>query len=210
MSNEPDTTNPTPDPKPGKQQQAAPEPAAMFSQADVDRIIGERAKRAGESAINQLLEGLGVESADALKSFVTKAKEKEEGEKSELQKLQEQIAKLEKDRDTEKQRAAQIEAARLTDKINTKLEGFATKAKAANPEDVVDYLRNRHSDEVAALAGEGGVVDEKAAEKLIEIVRKARPNWFAVQGPGSPSNHDGRPPQPDDKKLFGDKPLVRW
>ncbi len=71
-----------------------------FSQADVDRIVGERAQRAAEAATSKLLETLGVKDADELKTKLGKFAELEKNQLSEKERLekelQEQKGKAEK------------------------------------------------------------------------------------------------------------------
>lgn len=77
---------------------AGDKPEAKFTQADVDRIVGDRARRAEESAVNTLLKELGFEKADDLKALVTDAKKHADDQKTEAQKLQDQIAQLGKEK----------------------------------------------------------------------------------------------------------------
>lgn len=86
-----------------------------FTQADVDRIVGERAKRAEESAIGALLKDLGFEKPDDLKALVADAKKRSDAEKSELDKANEHIATLAKAKEAaDKERADAIERANVT------------------------------------------------------------------------------------------------
>lgn len=170
-----------------------------FTQADVDRIAGNTRKEAKSAAISELLKELGFEKPDDLKAIVSEAQKRKQDEMSEADKLRADLAKLTQERDNAAQRAQEVEAARIADKVNGKLEALAVKARVEHPEDVVKFLRDNHSDDVNALVNEAGAIDDKAAEKLLEVVKKARPNWFAVGGPGSPSNRDGRPVAPDNK-----------
>lgn len=197
-------TTPTPAAKPAP---TLAEPT--FTQADIDRIVGERAKRAKETGIADLLKELGFEKPEDLKAIVANAKKAEDEKKSDIQKLQDEIEKSKQRFEAERQRADSAEAARIADKVNSRIEAFAVKAKAQYPEDVVKFLRENHAEEVKALVGEDGSINDKATEKLLETVKKARPTWFGVTGPGSPSNRDGKPPTPDVSKQLGDKPLFR-
>ncbi len=65
-----------------------------FSQADLDRIIGERVKRGEESAVTKLLESVGVKSADDIKAALEKIKTLEDAQKTELQKAQDEAVKF--------------------------------------------------------------------------------------------------------------------
>lgn len=58
-----------------------------FTQADVDQIVGERAKRAGETAVKSLLGKLKFEKPEELEAFLTEARQKADAELSETERL---------------------------------------------------------------------------------------------------------------------------
>lgn len=92
-----------------------PPEVKTFTQADVDRIVGERAKRAEESAIGALLKTLGFEKADDLKATIDEARKRSDAEKSELQKAQEHITQLTKAKEeADRAQAEAIEKAQTT------------------------------------------------------------------------------------------------
>jgi len=59
-----------------------------FTQEELDALFAQRAAQAKTSAMTELFKELGVESADSLKAVITKAKEADDAQKSELQKAQ--------------------------------------------------------------------------------------------------------------------------
>lgn len=73
-------------PASGGQQPPADPP--KFTQADVDRLLGDRAKRAEESTQKQILEALGVSSLDDLKKIKEDADKARKSQMSELEKAQ--------------------------------------------------------------------------------------------------------------------------
>lgn len=80
-------------------EQAGQEPAnsggaeqKTFSQADVDRMIKARAER----EVKKTLGELGVAGVDELKTLIKQKQERDEAEKTELQKAQERASELEK------------------------------------------------------------------------------------------------------------------
>lgn len=90
-------------------------------------------------------------------------------------------------------RAAELEAARITDKVNGAIKDAAAKAK--NRDHVLNLIRIEHADKVAALVNDKGEVDSKAAEALVNEFSKENPDYFAgAGGPGSPSNRGGKTP----------------
>lgn len=65
-----------------------------LSQDKLNSLINEKYKKGAEKAKTELLETLGVESVDELQAVINAKREKEEAEKSELEKAQETINKL--------------------------------------------------------------------------------------------------------------------
>lgn len=174
-----------------------------FTQAEVDAMMGERAKRAADAAVAKLLADLGAENLDTLKKDTAAAKAAKEAEMTALDKANAAI-------EAEKKRAAEFEAqltserqSRLLDRRNSAITAAAQKARAEAPDDVVLWAEKYHSDDLAKVLKEDGAVDEKAVGALIEKCRAERKNWFTGSGPGSPSNRDGRNPQPDVTKFDG-------
>lgn len=203
----PNPTDPTPDPQPtpkptpGKKPDAAPiapEDTPTLTQKQVDAIIGNRVLEAKSASLLELAKKLGYETVEEMEADAKETKARKDGEKTELQKAQEKADKLTADLEAAKKLAADEAAKRIAVKVDSRLEALATKAGAVHPSDIVEHLRLKRPDDVAKLVDEKEVVDEKAAEKLIEAVRKDRENWFAgTRGVGSPSVMGGRPLQPD-------------
>jgi hypothetical protein len=207
----------TPDPKPEATTPPATPPdnageAAKFTQADVDRLLGERAKRAAESATNKILASLGFESVDDLKKLVTTAKERAEAELSEAQKLQKQLETLTAEKQSVQAQLDAEKKERIADKRNAAVLAAASEARAVNSDDVLLWAEKFGADHNAPLdkvINDEGQIDKKAIEMIITAAKKERPNYFQQGGPGSPSNRDGQPPQPDVEKALGDRPLVK-
>lgn len=100
-----------------------------FSQADVDRIVGERAQRAADAATSKLLETLGVKDADELKSRLTKFAELEKNQLSEKERLEKELAdEKAKREDAEKKRDE------MKTRANEKLIRAAFVTEAAKPD----------------------------------------------------------------------------
>lgn len=179
----------------------------LLTQAEVDKIVGARAKESAAAAVKKLLAELGFDKADDLKAVVTTAKEKADAEKSELEKLQERLNKLEADKKAAEDRAAAAEKQRLVDKRDAALERALK--DATKPAAVLAWIRSTAlADLEATLTEDGAIVDDKL-NALVTKAKKELPELFKSIAPGSPSNADGRTPKPDPNKVFGDKPLVR-
>lgn len=67
----------------------------MFSQEEVNKMIKGRSER----ELQKMLGEIGFQSVDELKTLVKKSKDREDAEKSELQKAQERAAALEKEKE---------------------------------------------------------------------------------------------------------------
>lgn len=175
--------------------------AKAFTQEQLDAIIGERAKRASEAALKGLFEKLGVKDDQELDAMVKAKRDRDNAEKSDLQKTQEAAAELQAKLEAAEQRAAAAEAQRIADRVDARIAAIAGKQRAQYPDDVVEYLRKSYRDELAKAVKDDGAVDEKALETLIGKVKADRPNWFSSGDPGSPSNSGGRNPQADASTL---------
>ena len=68
----------------------------MFSQEEVNKIIKGRSER----ELQKMLGEIGFQSIDELKTLAKKSREREDAEKSELQKAQERAAALEKEKES--------------------------------------------------------------------------------------------------------------
>lgn len=170
---------------------------AKFTQKDMDKIAGNRAKESAESTRRALLKDLGFDPDDAkaietIKGSLSAFKQSEEAKKTLEDKLQEQINTLTKERDDAKNAAAQAAALRRADLIDSRLKDLALTAKAQIPSDVIDYLNKHHAAEVSNLLNETNTFDEKAAAALIETVKKVRGHWFGIAGMGTMSLQEGR------------------
>lgn len=202
------TTATDPNSQLNTQQTPATKPPAepTFTQKDMDAVAGRTRKEAADAARKALLKELGIadvedpKAVDTVKTKLTAAQQAEEAQKTEAQKLQDRITALEKERDTAAQKAAEALSKAVAERVNSRIESLAKDSRVQTPGDVVDYLEKHHTDELKSAATEDGKPDEKRIAELIEMVKKARPHWFAPGTPGSPSLRDALPGTPVDKK----------
>src|SRR3990167_691925 len=92
-ADEPVEEIPAPETPPAKSGETA---GKTFTQEQLDKLLGERAARAREAAIADLVKELGFDSADTLKAKAKAAAEAEAAQQTELEKAQKRIADLEK------------------------------------------------------------------------------------------------------------------
>lgn len=173
------------------------EGALRFTQDEFDKVVGDRAKRAAEAAVAKLLADLGYEKPDDLKRDTTEYRKKRDDEKTEAQKAQDDADQARKERDELKATLDNERKQRVIDRRNAAIESAATKARADVPRDVLVWAREYVPTELEATVGDDGTVDEKAVNAIIDKCKEARKGWFTGNAPGSPSNNDGRVPQPD-------------
>ena len=154
-----------------------------FSQAEVDALIGDRAKRATEASTKKLLEALGVTDVAAAKALLEEAATLKKSQMSELEKLQAEAEKTRKELEAEK---AAKEAALA--KANETLLRSAVLSEAAgagfhSPADAWLYV-----DKSKLELTEDG--DVKGARGAVEAVAKERAYLLKPAGsaatPGSP------------------------
>lgn len=184
--------------------QTPPPNEAKFTQADIDRIVSERLARQAGAEIRKLLTDLGVETPDALKQFVEDSRKRQEAELSDKQKLERQIESLTKVADGYKAQIETMLALQVTERRNAAIEKAAQAAHAEIPADVITWAEREAAEQLKAVMGDDGKVDEKAAKALVEACRKARPKWFVSTSPGVPSASSGKPPTAADARIQGE------
>jgi len=104
-------------------------PEAKFTQADLDRILGERVKRAEETTKKQLLEALDVKDSDEAKKAIADAKALREQQMSDLEKANAKAAELEAAK-----AEAEAKAVQAIEKANATLMRAAVLAEASKAE----------------------------------------------------------------------------
>lgn len=175
--------------------------ATAFTQADLDRIAGNARKQARESAIAEFLKELGYEKPDDLKTQIATLRQREDAEKSELDKAQQKIAALEKAAQEAKLAAEQAQRERLEERRNAAI--LTALKDADKPQSVLNLLLTEHASEVQALMAEDGTIDPKKVTGLAELAKKEYAGLFVKSStPGSQSNAGGRNPAPDPKALL--------
>lgn len=189
-------------------------PKREYTQAELDRIMSERATRAAQQATKKLLEQLGVASESdlpTLKDTITKAREREQADMTAAERAQKEVESAKKQTELLQQQLAAEKTARRTQMINA---GIRDAVKTAPDADLVlMYLRQSHTDEVETLLAEGAdKVDADKLKKLLDAAKKEKPILFsgAAGSPGSPSASGGRTLDPDAKvKEQGARDLKR-
>lgn len=162
-------------PQPGG---AAGEQERTFSQADVDRLMGERAARARQAAVNELLQELEIENLDTLRGTVQAQRQAQEAQMTELQKAQRRIQEL----DEERKRLAAENRTRV---IETEVITAATALGFRNPRDGMAL-----ADLTAVAVGDDGKVT--GVEEALKALLEARPYLKAEATPSPAPNIDAQ------------------
>lgn len=198
---------PPPTPPPG----GADDPVRTFKQSELDHLFAERARQAQGKAVTDLLKDLGVEKADDLKAFIQKAKDAENASKTELQKLQDQLAAKDKEISTAKTERDTALATATDRLMKAAVIGEAT--KTFDETELVSVWMALKAD-AALLAKikvkEDGENFDGIADALKEIA-KAHPRWIKTQNtggigtprPGAGSKPGSPNPSGGDKKPLG-------
>ena len=196
-----DAPTPTPTATPqDKNGGETPKPEALFTQADVDRFVGDRAKRAKESAVSGLLDTLGLDSVDSLKSVIEDANKRKEAEMSETEKLQTQLDAMKQTIADKDAALLQVQQTRLSEKSDNGL--LQLLGKAHNAPQALLLIKAQKPDDIAGLLSEDGVFDTDKASKLVASYASDNAHLFTSGAPGSLSNHGGRVPGPTNEKTL--------
>ncbi len=186
----------------GQQPQGGADPALINM---TSAQLAERLDRAKSGAVGELLKALGFEKPEDLKASLDQAKQLQQAQMSEAQKAQALATEADAKRKQAEEQLAdtnrklqEAEAQRRKDLVDGAISLAAKEAGAEHAEDVVTWARlNKPADDLAKLVDEAGKVAADPTKKLIDEAKAARPSWFSVKGPGSPSSRGGRAPEPD-------------
>lgn len=154
---------------PATESTEAPQESKGFTQEDVNKIAGNRAKEARQAAINDLLEKTGAESIDDVLSAY-----------EEYQGIQEAVTT---EADRANQRAEKLEARAKTaeERYTNTLREFALRDSlrdsGINPERLKGALRLADMSSLE-VDSEGNV---SGLEEVVEAVRTESPEWFGEQ-----------------------------
>lgn len=167
-----------------------------FTQADVDRIVGERARRARESGLSDFLKDLGFEKADDLKALVQDARTRAEAEKSELEKAQGEIDKWKAEAEAYKSAMEQALQTARAEKRNAAI--LSALNNSTKPQSVLNLLLLEHTADVEAVQADDGTLDAQKIAALVKKAEAAYGEFFKPAAPGSGSHSGGR--LPDDSQ----------
>lgn len=194
-----------PDQDPITQKPETPDAGAnsgTLTQDQVNQIVADRVKRAEEATVKKLLDGLGVQSADEIKSILEAKKAADEANKTELEKAaskattaEAKLKQAEADHATKleqmQKRILDSEIKQLAGRAITDKDGKVTRA-AFRPEALEDILllldRTAIEDKEGSYTG---------IDKALESLAKAKP-YLLSDGQTSPAQKGT--PKPGERK----------
>jgi hypothetical protein len=183
-----------------------------FTQEELDAMFTQRATQAKTSALSELFKEVGVDNADALRAIITKAKEADDAQKSELQKAQDKATTAEKtiadQKSAHESAMAELEK-RILDteiKIAAGSEVKDKDGKVLRPRALADAL-----DVIQISIARKDIVKKDEAytgiEEALDALFKAKPFLFEAEQAqnfkGSPT--DTKPRKPNKPKLNEDE-----
>lgn len=171
-----------------------------FTQEDMDRVAGNRAKEAAAAAVKKLLKDLGVDPEDAkaldtVKGKLTAAEAAEKAAMTKEQLLQQERDAALKERDEMKSLADKERLERQIDRRDTTVKAALSDPKlhCKSPDKVFKLLKADHQSELDALLKDDGTVDEAKLKTFVDLGKKENAEYFTGGNPGIPSNQGGRP-----------------
>lgn len=167
---------------------------ALFTQSHVDTIATRARKEAREIERKKVLEDLGIENFDSLKSLLKEHQDRKQAEMSELEKAQAQIdAANRKAQDAEK-RIQEMETRILNDARRNVFETAVTTNGGTNAKRLYMLVQAEKPTEFTALFGDDATPDDSKLKAFIKQVQADFPEYFGTQGAGSPSASGGIAP----------------
>ena len=134
-----------------------------FTQADIDRIVQERVRRAEESTRAKMLDELGAESFDSLTSDLSEYRKRREAEMTEAEKAAKRITALEAQLAEAQEQRTIVEHQRTIDRRNNLVAQALSAAQAIDADETVTWLELHKPDALAAALSEDGQPDPDAA-----------------------------------------------
>lgn len=155
--------------------------SGQFEQEDLDHVAGKSRKEGHTAGHNSVLKALGFENEEEGIEFLKKAREKEDAEKTELEKLADKVAGLEQDKEDADTALKAEKSSSLTSRLRSavKLEIVSNSKLSVHPDaldDVWVVLQAEYLGDDGIHISENGKITGVA--KSVEKLLKAKP-YFA-------------------------------
>lgn len=181
----------------------------VYTQEQLDTMFADRAKQARGSAMTELFKELGVENSDALKSIITKAKELDDAQKTDLQKAKDDLEAAGKTLADQKA-TYESEIAKLGTRVqDTEIKVAAgTEIKDKDGKVVRPKFRSDAYDVVLATINRKDITEKDGVysgiEEALSELAKAKPFLLETESEpapkGTPGTKDTRKPQSSSQK----------
>ena len=191
----PKTPDTTPPAKTTETQPAQTGDDKRFTQADLDRVIQDRVGRADTKAEERILELMGLDSLDALKTVVEAKLKSDQDQLTELEKVQAEVDTANQARLEALNQLETVKAQQLTDGRKIAFNDAVRKGGANNVQDLFLLMTSQMGDSFGLVfADESTMPDDSKMTTFIKEVQQKFPLYFGTSGGGSPSNSDGLSP----------------
>lgn len=166
----------------------------LLTQDEVNKLLGQRAKRAQEATLNSILGELGVDSLDSIKTLLQDAKAKREAEMSEVEKIQQAQDKAKREAEEYRQKYEALQAQRIADKRNDVIKAALQKAGGQDLDNLLILINVNNSTAMDSIFDGETVSNDKELAKLVSQAQTDFARFFVTANAGSPSNAGGTPP----------------
>lgn len=162
-----------------------------FTQADLDRIAAKTRAEARQATQKTLLEELGVDSLDSLKTFVTAQREREEAELSEAQQLQKKLDDAAKREQKLLLQLQDMQAAQIATHRASTIKQAIQSAGGQDVDELFILIDALKKDDMATLFDDNNATTDKQMGAFVKQLQADYPRYFASPGAGSLSNAGG-------------------
>jgi hypothetical protein len=173
-----------------------------YTQADIDRMISERLKRDRNAQESKLLEALGVDSIDSLKSALDAKREQDQAQMTEAEKAKAEAEQARAEASRLKQELEAMQTQRINDGRQSAFNQALRKHGAGNEDQLYILVNAQMNDKFTGVFDEGSATaDDSKMTAFIKEVQAKFPMYFGNAGAGSPSNAGGINPTSKEQAL---------
>ena len=174
------------DPTPATPTGGDSKPEGTFTQADLDRLAAKERKRGQDKGVKDLMETLGLDDVDSLKTTISEAAKLREDQLSEQEKLQNALEKAKAETEKAKAEAQKASQAATLKLMQAAVIREAAKADYNLHEDAISDVWTFIAQDAIEITDDGKF---KGIDKAVKAVIDKRPfmvNGQKQQPPGSP------------------------
>lgn len=155
------------------------------------KYMKARLERAAKAERARVLRELGIDDLEKGKLALTEAHSFRQSQLSEGEKTTAALQAAEQRALDAEKRALELETQQKRSGLENAIRSYAGELGAEYPDDVIAKVRENGAT-FDALMSEDGKVKLEKVKLAVDALKKERPTWFKIGGPGSPSNRNGR------------------